>query len=84
MTLSTLTTVPPRGADLRALSVHIEEGKAGLRNVSGRHPLVMAVHVDVKAVLTVHQHPHPAPRAHGRQVTAIVLLHLNPKPEATH
>ena len=66
--------------DLGALSVHIEESVAGLRDISGRHPLVVAVNVNVQAVLTIHQHPYPAPAPHRGQVTAVVLLHLHAKP----
>lgn len=66
--------------DLGALPVHIEEGVAGLRDVSGRHPLIVAVDVNVQAVLSVHQHPYPAPTPHCGQVAPVVLLHLHAKP----
>ncbi len=62
--------------DLLTLSVEVDEGVAGGRNVLRRNTLVHAVDVEVKTAVTVHQQTQHRPLRTSVQIRTIVLTYL--------
>lgn len=62
--------------DLLTLSVEVDEGVAGGRNVLRCNTLVHAVDVEVKTAVTVHQQTQHRPLRTSVQIRTVVLTYL--------